>query len=388
MIDPLTKHTNPGALFSRDFVLVLLNQVTFGFCFFTFFLLPKYMTAELKATPSQIGTVSAAFGIAIVVGMLLVGQLIDRYGRKRFIILGTLLCALPAFGYVWVTDVGPLLYLLRICQGFAFAFTLNGAATLVTDMAPAGGLGKALGLFGASLMIANGAAPYVLEPVAGEYGWDRVFIIAALPGLASFGISLFIREKKKGSFSAAEQTRGKGFSYRRLLPVLFAVAACGAAFSILFNYYQPFALSLEIHTVRGFFVGYTISAIIARVFLGGVADRFGRRRIASFTLVFVGLSVIAMAWLRPGILPIIGAAFGLSQGLFIPALNAHTIEGVADRVRGRVMAIYNASFNVGYTAAVWTMGPVIELAGYPVVFVGTGLVVLAAVAVLVLTGSE
>lgn len=41
-------------LWTWEFVQVLLVQVTFGFAFSSFFLLPKYLEQALSATPRQI----------------------------------------------------------------------------------------------------------------------------------------------------------------------------------------------------------------------------------------------------------------------------------------------------------------------------------------------
>ncbi len=367
-------------LFSKDFILILINQLSFGLSSFTFLLLPKYMTMQLNATASEIGEVSGVFGISIVIGMFLAGIWIDKYGRIPFIILGAAINVLSSFGFIFVDEVNILLFILRILQGLAFAFVVTSAATIVSDLSPPEHLGRALGIWGASLMITNGISPYILEIVSDKYGWDHIFVISAAIGFPAVMISFFIKEKTVMIDKSVKQS----FPFRKLLPVLFSVTAAGIVFSVLFTYYQPFALEIGISRVSGFLVGFTVSVVFTRIFLSGIADRVGRLLIAVLSLLIYSGAAISMAWLQPGLLEIIGAIFGLAHGLFFPSLNAYAVEIVSEKIRGRVISSYNGSFNIGYTLGAVLFGPVIEWKGYPVVFIASGFFVFTAVAALII----
>jgi hypothetical protein len=62
-------------LLKPDFVALLCVQLATGFAFATFFLLPKFMVEELFASPTQVGLVSAGFGLASVCSMPGVGRM-------------------------------------------------------------------------------------------------------------------------------------------------------------------------------------------------------------------------------------------------------------------------------------------------------------------------
>jgi len=47
----------------------------------------------------------------------------------------------------------------------------------------------------------------------------------------------------------------------------------GCVFIAAFGFVQPYALSRGAREVRGFFLGFTCSAVLCRVFLGGLGDR-------------------------------------------------------------------------------------------------------------------
>ena len=87
---------------------------------------------------------------------------------------------------------------------------------------------------------------------------------------------------------------------------------------------------------------------------------------------------MGMAELRPGGLAWFGAAMGVAHGLLYPALNAVAVEGVGARERGKVMALFQAAFQIGVATGAFGLGVLAELRGYPAVFVAGGVCVLAA----------
>ena len=79
-------------------------------------------------------------------------------------------------------------------------------------------------------------------------------------------------------------------------------------------------------------------------------------------------------------------AFGLTHGVAYPAMNALFVEGAPARARGRAMALYNLSFNVGLTVAAFAAGEIAERAGYPVMWLTMGAAALLGAAALVVDG--
>jgi predicted MFS family arabinose efflux permease len=172
------------------------------------------------------------------------------------------------------------------------------------------------------------------------------------------------------------------FARPSIAPALLACGLAGVTFGAMFTFHQPYALSLGITHVSVFLVAYSFSAVIVRGLLGSVADRLGRLRVARFALFVYGLSPIAMVHLGASGFWWIGALLGLAHGLFYPALNAVVIEGAADDVRGKVMAIFNGAFNVGFSFGSLGLGYVAEASGYGLVFTLGGVSSFAALAVL------
>ena len=367
----------------RELAHVVIAQLVYGICWSTFLLLPKFMTLELGAGPSEIGLVSAIPGSTAALAVPFVGRLIDRAGRRPLIVAGAALAAFTAFGFTAVERIGPLLYFLQLTYGLSFVLTFNAAGTLAADIAPPERMSQVLGVFGASNVVTNAIAPAIGEPLASAVGWQPVFASAGVVGIVAVFLSLRIRERPSTGISEPPLPGGSSdWVVRR-----YALAMCaqGAAFSVAFAFYQPFALSLGMHEVRDFFIGFALSVLLARVGLGSVPDGFGRKRVAVIALGLYALAEIGMSRLTPGTLALYGALLGLGHGFFYPAVNAMAVERTRRSERGKVMTFLNGGFQVGYTIGVLSFGALAERTGYPTVFVLGGCVVAAAAAMLAST---
>lgn len=371
---------DPERLFTRVFALILATQMSFGFSFSTFFLLPKYLATELSAGPAEIGQVTAAAMIAAVLAVPWIGRAIDRHSRPLLIVIGALVSAAAALALIPIRHVGAELFALRACQGVALALVFSAAATFVSDIAPRARLAQALGLFGTASLLTNAAGPALCEAIASRAGWTPVFVFGAVTALACAMLALFLPKQAQG---AATRTRTDPARYDgRTLRVFYCVVAIGIGFGTMLTFSLPFAILLGTARVSDFFVGYTVTAAAIRIVFGSLADRVGRGRIAALSLAIYGCSLFAGALLRPGWLGALGALFGAGHGLAYPSLNAMVVEHVPASRRGSVMAVFNGCFNGGVALSTFALGSLAELAGYPWAFVAAGFGVFSAIAVL------
>ncbi|MFT4564367.1 MAG: MFS family permease, partial [Gammaproteobacteria bacterium] len=184
-------------LLTKQFGLLLVSAAIFGLSFSAYFLLPKFLAVVLLADASTIGSVSAIAWLASVVSVPLCGGLIDQHGRKRFACLGAVLFAIACSGYLIVDSVGPLLWIVRVLQGFAFTFFYVSLSTLVTDIAPPERLGQAIGLFGAVMISTNAFGPALAEWIAQQFGWATVFGSTVVAAGAGALLVLLIPEHRK-----------------------------------------------------------------------------------------------------------------------------------------------------------------------------------------------
>jgi MFS family permease len=370
-------------LVDRRFAVLLTGQVCFGYAFSSFFLLPKYLASELGARPAEIGLLTAVNGGAVVVFMFLMGVLVDRYGRRRFLTGGALLMTAASLGFLVVDEMGPLIYGLRVLQGFAFSMAFVAGAALTVDQASPERLSQSIGLFGLSMLAMNAVAPVFVEEIAQHSGWPMAFATAAGGSALCALISLRVHERPHTPDRSAGLASLLRVARRpEQMRAAAVIALVGSCFTGLFVFNQLYALELGITEVRSFFVAYACSAIFARLVLGGLGDRFGRLRVAAVMLVLYAIGTFAMlALARIGLAPL-GALFGLAHGIFYPTYNAAVVEGVDEQERGKALAIFQGWFNAGLAAGGLLLGLVADAHGYPAVFVISGAGIVLALIIL------
>jgi MFS family permease len=365
----------------REFARLIIAQLVYGLSWSMFLLLPKFLTVELHATPVQIGLVSAVPSLAATLAVPFVGRMIDRVGRRPLILLGGAMIATQAFAFVWVDRIGPLLFVVQLVYGLSFVMAFNAAATHAADLVAPQYLTHALGIFGASNVVTNALAPAVGEPLAAAMGWKPVFLLAGGLGVCALLLALRIHDVKAPPADDARASAVPDSASGSIALYTLATAVTGAAFAVAFAFYQPFALSLGMHEVRGFFYGFAGSVFVSRVLFGSLPDRIGRKRCAVAALALYGLVEVAMSQLAPGTLVIYGALLGCAHGFFYPSINALAVAQTERRNRGRVMTFINGGFQFGYTVGVLAFGWIAGRTGYPTIFLlGGGIVTVAAIA--------
>lgn len=366
--DPAFERDAPARLLNAQFVLILLSTALFGLAFSAYFLFPKFLATELDADAATIGGLSAvAMGMSVVL-MPIVGVEVDRRGRRPISFFGAMLFCAASAALLTVDSVGPLVWLLRAMHGAAFSLFFISLSTLATELAPAARLGQAIGLLGGVMISTNALGPAVAEWMADEFGWRVVFASTALAaGLA--GASLWLIQEQPRTHPHAASTGMLQLVARPGLRRVLGVAAlAGCAMGALFTFYQPWALQLGMEQLSGYLIAFAGSAMILRFGLGGLADRIGRLRVATLSLFVYIAAPLSLIWVDALGLVLAGCILGLSHGLFFPALNAVALDFTTVRERGKAMAAYHGSFNIGFAAGSYLLGYVAAATSYPTVF--------------------
>lgn len=361
-------------LLTGEFALLLTGTGIFGLAFSTYFLLPKFLAVELQADAAMIGSVMAVTLLASFLFIPFIGEQIDRHQRKYFACFGAIVFAISCAGFLFVDRVGPLLWFVRMAQGFSFTLFYVAFSTLATDISPPQRLGQAIGLFGAVMISTNALGPAMAEWGASRFGWSAVFLVTSGGAILAAGLSLLIKERPR------ERSPGKPTSMLAVVKrpglrrVLIVAVMVGWTFGAVFTFYQPWALVHGYDKVSSYLIGFALFAMIVRIGLGGMADRIGRLRVAKAACVLYVIAPLALIWLDAFGLFVTGSLLGLAHGLFFPALNAVAVGYADASERGKAMAAYNGAFNLGFAAGSYLLGYVVLAASYPAAFALAGIV--------------
>lgn len=347
--------------------------------FFLFF--NRYLD-DLGASKAQIGFYMGAFALGSVIVRPTVGGAVDRYGRKRLIYFGLLGMILATAGYFLCREVNWIILVVRLLHGAAFGCYITAIFTVVADDAPATRRAKVIGVFGLSGMGTFGFVPMVAEYIIDHLGFQFLFGTA----LSTLAISLIIAYFLKARGPA--KLEFPPISFVTLVYQIDLLIPIGALFffctgvGALVNFVAVYLGSMKI-SIAYFFVANSVAGAIVRLFLGHFADVYGRRRV--IVPSFVAAS-IALFWLGlfhfPVELLLCGLIWGTGIGFAVPAVAASIIDRVKPQDRGKGLALFTASFDLGVMTGSFAYGAVAELMGYAHMYIvaSVGILIAAIIA--------
>jgi MFS family permease len=339
--------------------------VTFAnFCLFLIVtgwsLLPLFVV-ELGGNSLDVGIFMGSLGVTSLGSLPVLAPLIDRCGRKKFIVGGILTAGLSNAGFMAFDQYSLALVLLRLVQGIAFAACFNACAASVVDFVPQQRRAEGIGLFGVSGSVATATGPYLGETCIIHWGYQAYFLLLVSFGILGFSAALMIKE------SMPQRARGHldGFFataiHGRYLPMMAIAVTFGAGFSAMVTFFPLLAKELGMR-VGLFFLSYGLALLLIRVFLGRLADRLDREKLILICLLGFAAMLGATAFVDQLYqTAVIGALFGVAQGFSYPAMMARMVDKSTDGNRAVVVALYTGSFGIGIHASSLLWGSLAEL---------------------------
>ena len=369
----------------KNFALVTLANFLFFCNFSSFFLLPLYIK-DLGGTEADIGFIMGTFGITSLGAIPFVAFLVDKYGRRRFLIIGYALMFVTSLSYLFVSDLSPLVYALRLLQGISFAFSFTAAGTFVADYIPPQRRAEGLGIFSAFTI-----ASYAIGPSLGEFlidleGFRLFFLSASFFSLVSLVLSLFAKD---GTFARSGDRFGLGFFRlivsRKYLAVLSANVILAGGLGAVLNFVAAYFTSKSLNAYY-FFLTYTITVVAVRVIGGRVSDSLGRMTIALPSMIVMSFALGAMALVHSPLTAIgVSFLFSFGYGFLYPTLSALVIDNAQADERGKAMGAFNASYSMGINFLAFPLGVAARDFGYEGMYVSAAALVFAGFLLLVIT---
>lgn len=364
-----------GILLSSQFLLIGATNFSLFLVLSTWSFLPLFIV-DIGGNSTDVGLIMGSIGITTLGSLPFVTPLMDRYGRKPFIVGGALVAGVSNAGFFLFDSYSLLIAVVRLIQGAAFAACFNGCSTAVVDLVPAESRAQGIGLFGVSSSLAVAIGPYLGEKVLLGWGFDAYFLLLVGFGLTGFFIGLLVKEPPR----RISQKEVHGFFPTALrdhhLPMMAIAALFGSGFGAM-NYFFPlYAKTLGLHAGI-FFVSYGVSLLAARIVIAPIADRVRRETLILACLVGFGsmlllTSAIGFAWHTIAL----GVLFGVLQGLSYPALMARMVDRSRAANRAVVVGLFTGSFGAGINGSVLVWGVLADLWGLKVMYLASGAVML------------
>lgn len=320
---------------------------------------------HLGANLVELGLIRGISGLGILLTVLPVGFLVDRYGAKKFYIIGELFGALLNLSLVVIATPGELIT-RNILIGFTMALRFTPLQTIFLGQLDAIGKRKAGWHRGSTFL-----GLLFLGPLLGGYlvkFWDyhTIFIVTTLFMLLIAGLGcLFLPEaSSKVSGTSQPETINDGlfkqfgflFGNKVLVRATLFEGLNAACFSIFSTFILAVAIG-RFHlapNLAGDLVSSGGAAFMVVVFLGGyilTKENHNRLMLTSFAVIIGGLLLLAMADNQHQLL--LGTLL-LCLSLGMTTLITFTqISGINGK-KGKIIGFYATSSSLGHT-----FGPIV-----------------------------
>ncbi|MBN2289355.1 MAG: MFS transporter [Candidatus Glassbacteria bacterium] len=357
----------PQPLFTADFLRVLPIHFLVMGSFGIYFFLPQF----IRLTGGEEFLIGLTMGAPAFTSLLLrlpAGNWIDRYGRRRMVILGLALFTVSTFLPVLAGGAGLFLLFARGLLGVAMVVYFTSLVTYVVEKAPSRRRAEAIAIYGAGGFIAQAISPYLCEWLLANLPFEpvsRFRILFALSGvLSGLALAAGLNMAEDHRRCAQDMLPDPWYRVIRKPSMIFLMLpslAFGAGYTAIFSFVADFTQVNALGAPSNFFISYSVVIIILRLFTGRVLDTVDRRIGVIVSLLMMGCG-LAYASFCSGRLDLIavGILTGTGHCYIFPTLSTLTFDSSEPRNRGISMALYMLGFDLSTMLASPILGKIAE----------------------------
>jgi MFS family permease len=344
-------------------------------------LIPLYLIT-FGASSTVIGAVMAVFTITATVMRVPIGLLIDRIGRKPFLLYGVALFTAGNFGYLWAPSI-PLMIPARILHGLGWSGCTTSMTTIAADIVPAARRGELMGYAGMASSLASALGPVLGFALFHHFEYSGAFIGAGALLVLGFFVSIPVREPKRPNSSGQKSGRWLDtIAVKETIHPAIAVAFLSFGHGGILTFLPIHALKVGLANPGIWFGVYAACILLSRPIAGPLSDRISRRAVIlpGLILNIIGILILAMAsspnWLITA--AIIG---GFGTGAAQPALMTLAVDQSATERRGQSLAQFQLFYDLGSGSGSLTLGALLDLVdqSFPIMYFVTAVVALVGV---------
>ncbi|MEV8632399.1 MFS transporter [Streptosporangium sp. NPDC051023] len=152
---------------------------------------------ELGATPADIQWIINAYMLAFAGVLLTVGALSDRYGRRRFLVIGLALFGGASLIATFAQTPAQLIA-CRALMGFGGAFLMPSTLSIIMNVFDQSEQRKAIAAWSSVLMVGGIAGPSLGGFLLDHYWWGSVFLINVPISALAIAASLLLMPESRG----------------------------------------------------------------------------------------------------------------------------------------------------------------------------------------------
>ena len=350
-------------LWTKSYIFMITGMFFLFTAFYMLYPTLPLFIKETGGTESQVGLAMGAFMLSSVIFRPFVGGLLDRFGRRPFIIWGLLLFAATMFMYNWVSGLAVLM-VIRILHGFTWAVSTTSISTAVTDLIPTTRRGEGMGWSGMAMTVAMAIGPMLGLAIANNSSYESLFGFAVLLSVTALALTFGAKIK----VTPIANSRKIELFDKSVFPITLSVFLLFIAYGGITTYIPLFADSIKVNSGT-FFLVYAATLVLTRPIAGKLSDRHGE----AFVIIpaqVITISALIILSFSTNLLGIIISAimYGIGFGSAQPALQAATIRLVSPDRTGVANASFATGADLGIGLGAMMLGWISQYMSYQALF--------------------
>ncbi|MFC1586361.1 MFS transporter [Fibrobacterota bacterium] len=358
-------------VYNKNFLLLF----AFGFLSALSFTCSPVYPLYVAASGGDAATIGWFMGIApltAVASRLFIGPLIDTWGAKRILQLGSFFLAVPPLVYLLTVDEGlvGLVWFFRIVHGAGWGAYYTSFFTLAGKLSPELRRNEALSMYGIASITAAMLGPLTGEWLVNTHGFRPFFALLSGLNFSALALLAFIPSPaRETSQSPRQNDTAAWLKTPGLLLFVFTALLFTLAIATPRNFMAPFAHSRGIIPFAPYFTVFSLANIIARLAGGKLGDRLGQEKILIPSCLVYGLGLFSISISHNfSSLMLAGLLCGISNGLAFPAMMALSYKIAAKQHTGKVMALITGMMDAGSGFNAFLLGIMASKTGYGTIF--------------------
>ncbi|MFD2728614.1 MFS transporter [Enterococcus camelliae] len=364
-------------IWSKNFIVTMLIS-TFATTAITMQMgsLPIYVT-QLGGSKALSGFIVGILGLSALVTRFPVGVWLDKYGRKRLLLVGIFLLLLD-FGLLTLYKTLLILFLLRMVQGIANSIQSTTTSTIAADCIPSEHLAEGLGYYSIAQALPSAIGPLIGLTIAEKLGFQRLFQFAFVLVLIAFFLSFlvqdqYVAEQKKTQTNIPNQEGDETLQaiFKRksiLIPSAILFFICFANSGVV-SFLAQYAAEKHIGGAGYYFTVMSLVMVCVRFVLPNIFVYMKSFVLVVASIFLVGLAFFLIAWTTNFWGLIVAAVlYGVGYASLLPIMNTIVLENAASSERGKATAIFSASLDVAYGGGVLLWGVVASLTNFTTMY--------------------
>ncbi|MFH2124465.1 MAG: MFS transporter [Pseudomonadota bacterium] len=317
--------------------------------------MPVFATS-LGAGGMTLGIIVAAFSLTRGFCQPVVGNLSDRWGRKRFLISGLFVYGLVGLMIPEATSLGSLI-LIRALHGVGSAMIVPVAMAYVADLTPVGQEGSYMGMLNIAIFAGIGSGPLIGGFCTDRWGMASAFyVMASLSFMAMMLIILQMPAAQSVSLKTGRDVgiitslrtmlasnRTAGILLTRMATMIVMVPTMALLPLLMHQWFR--ATGMQIGMVIA--ARTLVNAVLQHPF-GRLADRVNKIKLLRIGCLVISavMCCIPLAgnfWILLGLFVILGSG----EAIIWPTLGALATEEGRHYGQGAMMGVFNLAMSSG-----------------------------------------